>query len=95
MRVQAYSFFFSTVIALCKRLPRACPCDSLFRQVGVILLAGGQGTRLGFSKPKGMYDVGFPGGATLFELQAQQIARLRVLASEATGAPLKSVHLPW
>ncbi len=63
--------------------------------MGIILLAGGQGTRLGFSKPKGMYDVGFPGGATLFELQAHQIARLRVLASEASGIPLDKVHLPW
>jgi UDP-N-acetylglucosamine pyrophosphorylase len=70
------------------------PCPHV-EQVGIILLAGGQGTRLGFSKPKGMYDVGFPGGATLFELQAQQIARLRELASEATGIPLEGIYLPW
>ena len=86
---------YSSLSTLCERLPRACPCDSLLRQVGVILLAGGQGTRLGFSKPKGMYDVGFPGGATLFELQAQQIARLRELASEATGIPPEGIYLPW
>ncbi len=39
--------------------------------------------------------MGFPGGDTLFALQAAQIARLRVLAAEAAGVPLESVHLPW
>ena len=45
-------------------------------EIGVLLVAGGQGTRLGFDKPKGMYPVGPVTGASLFEVHAQKVLAL-------------------
>lgn len=49
-------------------------------KVGAILLAGGQGTRLGFDKAKGMYNIGVTKDLYIFE---QLIANLKKVTDEA------------
>jgi len=69
-------------------------------RVGVVLVAGGQGTRLGFAQPKGMFPVAPISGATLYQLLAEQVlARSRqagvaipyfVMTSEATSGATRA-----
>lgn len=70
--------------------------EQLLREgrVGVILVAGGQGTRLKFEHPKGMFPLGPVSDATLFQMLCEQVlARARraecsipyyVMTSDAT-----------
>ena len=55
-------------------------------KIGAIVVAGGQGSRLGHEGPKGTLDIGLPSGKSLFQLQAERLIHLSLRA----GKPI-----PW
>jgi UDP-N-acetylglucosamine/UDP-N-acetylgalactosamine diphosphorylase len=68
-------------------LPARSPRDAELRargeealrrgQVAVMVVAGGQGTRLGFDQPKGLYPVGPVSKKSLFQVHAEKVLALR------------------
>ncbi len=52
-------------------------------RVAVCTVAGGQASRLGFDGPKGAFPLGPVSGASLFQMMAGQVSRLRELSGAA------------
>lgn len=52
-------------------------------KVAVYLLAGGQGSRLGFEKPKGMYNIQMPSNKSLFEYVCNRLLSAQTLSKSA------------
>jgi UDP-N-acetylglucosamine/UDP-N-acetylgalactosamine diphosphorylase len=69
-------------------------------EVAVLLVAGGQGSRLGFDHPKGMFPIGPVTNKTLFQVHAEKVLALRrrygrplpfpVMTSPATDADTRA-----
>lgn len=53
-------------------------------RIGVVLVAGGQGTRLGFDHPKGFYPIGPVSGDSLFKILLEKV----LATSRRYGVPL-------
>lgn len=66
---------------------------SLIREgrVGVVILAGGQGSRLGFEHPKGMYNIGLPSTRSIFQILVDRVMRVQMVAHKSDGQ-LKPEH---
>ena len=55
-------------------------------KVAAFLVAGGQGTRLGHSGPKGTFSIGLPSNKSLFQLQCERLLNLALKSGR---------YIPW
>jgi UDP-N-acetylglucosamine/UDP-N-acetylgalactosamine diphosphorylase len=62
--------------------------------VAAVIMSGGQGTRLGYKGPKGMYSIGLASGKSIFQLHMERLQKMRMLAAAVNNVPLDNVHIP-
>src|SRR5207247_10538415 len=60
-------------------------------ELAVLLVAGGQGTRLGFDKPKGVFPIGPVSNKTLFQIHADKVFAL----GRRSGRPVPFLVMTW
>jgi UDP-N-acetylglucosamine/UDP-N-acetylgalactosamine diphosphorylase len=59
--------------------------------VGAVIMSGGQGTRLGFNGPKGIYDILMPSHKSIFQLHIERLAKVRNLVANYNNGALPSI----
>lgn len=75
-------------------------CDIGFKAIiagkcGVVILAGGQGSRLGFDKPKGCYPIGGVSNKSIYQLQIEKVLAIKRVACKSQGiSQIQNVKFP-
>eukprot|EP00808_Paulinella_micropora_P031513 g35105.t1 len=64
-------------------------------KVCAILMAGGQGTRLGSDAPKGCYDIKLPSSKSMFQLLSEKLTRVKQIAAQQETKDAAKLSLPW
>jgi len=64
-------------------------------KVAALVLAGGQGTRLGYNGPKGAFSLGMPSNKSLFQYFSEKILRLQVIAEKHFHLKSGAVAIPF
>ena len=63
-------------------------------KVGTVILAGGQGSRLGFNGPKGKYNIGLPSQKSLFQILTERFMRAQLNAHDINIDENKQPDVP-
>jgi UDP-N-acetylglucosamine/UDP-N-acetylgalactosamine diphosphorylase len=55
-------------------------------KVAAVIMSGGQGTRLGYPGPKGMYSIGLLSGKSIFQLHIERLQKIRLSATRSSSS---------